>query len=154
MLEELLEKRRQQAQHGRDLWLSFVKQDELENGTYALLLPPDTPEYHEPALKHLPEYLKRRNAKGAVVLDVWEKEDEDEKQERERFLRTYSPLIQRVGFISREDYEALLRFYCLYEFTDRLLIASLEEPDGRLGKNMIGKKDLTIEDLIRVTLYD
>lgn len=149
MYSDLLEKRKKQALEGRELWLSLSEEYQLDAGKYVLVLPPDTTEYHEPALAHLEEFLKRKQAEHAVVLFV-----ENTGAMKKEKIREYSPYIRDVKGISRDDYENLVRFYCLYEFTDHLIIASLEEPDGRLGKNMIGKKGLTVDELINVTLYD
>lgn len=149
--EKLLIERRSQAEKGRDFWLSLVEEYKITTKEYVLLLPPDTPKYHEPALKNLEEFLVKKGAERAIVLYVGEASDESEYEKK---ISAYSAYIKDVKNIHREDYENLIRFYCLYEFTDRLVIASLEEPDGRLGKNMVGKKGLTLEDVVKVTLYD
>lgn len=149
--EKRLNECRSQAEKGRDFWLSLVKEYQIATREYVLLLPLDTPEYHEPALKHLEEFLVKKGASRAIVLYAGEMPDA---AEYEKKISEYSSYIIDVKKIRREDYENLVRFYCLYEFTDRLIIASLEEPDGRLGKNMVGKKGLTLEDVVKVTLYD
>ena len=149
--DKLLNERRSQAEKGRSFWLELVKEYQIATKEYVLLLPSDTPEYHEPALKHLEDFLVKKGADRAIVLYVGEMPDA---VEYEKKISAYSSYITDVKKIRREDYENLVRFYCLYEFTDRLVIASLEEPDGRLGKNMVGKKGLTLEDVVKVTLYD
>ena len=54
---------------------------------------------------------------------------------------------------TRQEAENLMRFYCMYQFTSNLLIASLEKPDGRRGKNLIGKKGLCREEILDMIVF-
>ncbi len=46
-----------------------------------------------------------------------------------------------------------MKFYSLYMFTDRLVIASLDEPDGRNGERMVGKKGITVGEIFPIGVY-
>ena len=54
---------------------------------------------------------------------------------------------------SREEAEDLMRFYCLYQFTDKLIIASVTEPEGRKGSGLIGHKGISLEEVIAVGVF-
>ena len=41
-------------------------------------------------------------------------------------------------------------YYTLQMFTDKLVIASLEEPEGRSGGNLIGVKHITEEEAVAI----
>lgn len=53
----------------------------------------------------------------------------------------------------KEDIKALIQFYCLYEFASNIIIASLEEPAGRMGIGMVGKKGLSSEEIFKGIVY-
>ena len=46
-----------------------------------------------------------------------------------------------------------MQYYCLYEFDKRLVIASLDEPNGRRGSALIGKRGTTKEEIFVIGVY-
>ena len=47
----------------------------------------------------------------------------------------------------------LMRFYCMYQFTPNLLIASLEKPDGRRGINLAGKEWISRQEILDMVVF-
>lgn len=46
-----------------------------------------------------------------------------------------------------------MQFYCLYEFDKRFICASLDEPNGRNGSALIGKRGTTVEEIFVIGVY-
>ena len=46
-----------------------------------------------------------------------------------------------------------MQFYCLYEFNKKFIVASLDEPYGRNGSALIGKKGTTKEEIFVSGVY-
>ncbi len=147
-LDVMYQKAMEQAAHGKKVWMELVEAHDLGPKGVALLLPEETPQYHEASARLLPVYMKKTGMTHGVVL----------RQQGGKVCHWEIPLLESgnifIEFRTKEDMDALLRFYSFYEFTDRLIIGSLELPAGRLGASMIGKKGLTMEDAIGAMLYD
>lgn len=145
-IEELFEKRVAEAENGKKRWKEIVEKYHVDAKSSVLLLPEDTPEYHEAAVKAFPEYLKKNGVENALILCT-----------KERSVCLGEWIAEKeipVAVCQAEELEQLVRFYSMYEFTDCLIIGSLTVPAGRLGSNMIGKKGLSLENAVRVMLFD
>ena len=133
-----------QAKNGRAYWMDFVKKYNIDNTKYVLILPGRQRIYNETAIKKIPEFLKKRGIKKAYVL-------------------TYDPYVIAQGEkvseqmmiveTSEDEIRNLIQFYCLYEFAPNVLIGSLQEPSGRKGNSLIGKKGLTAEEVFAGVVY-
>lgn len=137
-----MKKRIESAKLGRVLWLSLVEKYQINQFVYVIILPDIKKVYNAPALSFLPQFMKKRGAKKAIVLtfDEWVLEQQVDEN------------ILLVAF-EKDKLEALIQFYCLYEFTSNIVIASLEQPAGRLGYGMIEKKGLTSEEIFAGIVY-
>lgn len=161
------EKAMDEAALGKKTWISLTERYGLGKKGVVLLLPAKTPDYHEASVELLPEYMKKTGVLTAVIIlekkgsvPKWldaliksglikmpegeVKEGNDERESEGIFLH----------FLAKEEMESLIRFYSFYEFTDRLIIGSLEIPSGRQGAAMIGKKGLTLKEAVGAMLYD
>ena len=89
--------------------------------------------------------LKSRKYKNAVILT------------HDPAVKKCAPLfsknILRVVDFSRKKAERLMQFYCLYEFDKRFTVASLDEPNGRNGSALIGKRGTTVEEIFVIGVY-
>lgn len=132
------------AKYGRELWISLVKKYNIDNSKYVIIIPEDKRIFSELTLCFLKVFLQKRGVKKAIVLtfDNWVIEQAE----------NYSEYAQ-IEFCGKEDIDALLQFYCLYEFATNIVIASLEKPVGRMGNELIGKKDLTLEEVFAGVVY-
>lgn len=131
------------AKKGRQLWISLVENYQIDCSTYVILLPGTKREYNAPAVIYLNRFLEKKYAKRAILLtyDEWVLEQAAD-----------IPNTEMVYF-SREDAMALIQFYSLYEFAANFVIASLEEPVGRLGCGMINKGNITSEQIFAAAIY-
>lgn len=125
-------------------WHKIVKKKDVNN-TAVILLPDCDQETNLLALLYLDIMLKRRKHQNAVILT------HDPAVEKCAYL--FSKNILRVIPFSREQAKDLMQFYCLYEFDKRFIVASLDEPNGRNGSRLIGKKGTTKEEIFVIGVY-
>lgn len=126
-------------------WHKIIKSKGVESNTAVILLPACDREINYLALLYLDEMLKSRKYKNAVILT----HDPAVKKCAQLFSRN----ILRVVSFSRKKAEHLMQFYCLYEFDKRFTVASLDEPNGRNGSALIGKRGTTVEEIFVIGVY-
>lgn len=174
-LDLIFENALKEAALGKKTWIYLTEKYALGKNGSALLLPTKTPRYHEDSVGLLPEYMKKTGIHTAVILmetgrDIpgWLEDMIDsgivkimennsmaeQKDDKGSSVKTTEGEGIFLHFLLKEEMEALVRFYSLYEFTDRLIIGSLEIPAGRQGAAMIGKKGLTLREAVGAMLYD
>lgn len=132
------------AKKGRKLWLSLTEKYHIDNMKYVIILPDIKRQYNEPALVYLKEFLDKRGIKQALILTY----DEWVLNMKEKYQK-----FAQIEQCSQNDIKVLLQFYCLYEFAPNIIIGSLEEPSGRMGTGIIGKKNLTAEEVFKGIVY-
>ncbi|MCI9289966.1 MAG: hypothetical protein HFF23_10855 [Oscillospiraceae bacterium] len=126
-------------------WHKIVKGKGVGDNTAVVLLPSCEREINHLALLYLDSMLSRRKYKNAVILT----HDPAVK----KCAQLFSPNILRVVSFSRKKAEHLMQFYCLYEFDKRFICASLDEPNGRNGSALIGKRGTTAEEIFVIGVY-
>lgn len=126
-------------------WHKVIKGKGITGNTAVILLPDCDREINHLALLYLDDMLKSRNYKNAVILT----HDPAVKKS----VSLFSQNILRVISFSRKKAEHLMQFYCLYEFDKRFTVASLDEPNGRNGSALIGKRGTTIEEIFVIGVY-
>lgn len=52
----------------------------------------------------------------------------------------FSNKLRAVHKLSPKQVDSLLQLACLYQFDDRFICASIEQPTGRNGGRLVGKK--------------
>ena len=125
-------------------WHKVIRGKGVGN-TAVVLLPSCDREINHLALLYLDDMLKSRKHDNAVILT------HDPAVLKSAGL--FSQKILRVIPFSRKKAEDLMQFYCLYEFDKRFLVASLDEPNGRNGSVLIGKKGTTQEEIFVIGVY-
>jgi len=137
-----IEKRVVKAKYGRKFWLSLVEKFRIDQSVYVVVLPDKKKDNNSLAMSLLLEFLGRKGTEKTIVLfcDEWELEQQ---------------IVKNISFMKckEEEIDGLIQFYCLYEFTTNLVIASLEQPAGRLGLGMIGKKGLEKDEIFAGVVY-
>lgn len=113
--------------------------------TAVVLIPGYDSEVSYMALAYLDDLLQSRNYKNAIVLT------HDKAVEKSASL--FSRNILQVRRITRKNAEDLMQFYCLYDFDKRFICASIDEPNGRNGDKLIGKKGTTKEEVFVIGIY-
>ena len=139
-----MEQRIRQAKSGRTYWMNFVKKYNIDNTKYVLILPETQHNYNESALKNLPDFLKKRGIKQAYILSY----DPYVIAQNEKVSDQITIVVA-----SEEEIQNLIQLYCLYEFAPNVLIGSLQEPSGRKGSALIGKKGLSAEEVFAGVVY-
>jgi hypothetical protein len=125
-------------------WHRLVKKYKLGN-TAVILMPSCDRDYNYNALLYLDQMLKSRKFDNAVILT--------HSEEVMKSAHMFSEKILGIERFSRKRAEHLMQYYCLYEFDKRLVVASLDEPNGRNGRALIGKKDTTLEEIFVIGVY-
>ena len=126
-------------------WHKIVRSKGVEGNTAVILLPSRDTEINHLALLYLDTMLKSRKYKNAVILT----HDPAVK----KCAALFSKNILKVVPFSRKNAEHLMQFYCLYEFDKRFIVASLDEPNGRNGSALIGKRGTTVEEIFVIGVY-
>lgn len=116
------------------------------DGTTAVLLFPSVnqkDEYY--ALLHLDEMMPTRGFNKAIILTV------------DPVVAKVAPLfsknIRETLCITRKKAECLMQYACLFTFDLRFIIASIDEPVGRKGETLVGKRGITREEVFCVGVY-
>lgn len=115
------------------------------NNTAVVLLPTCEREVNHLALLYLDDMLKSRRHDNAIILT--------HDPEVLKAASLYSNKILKVIPFSRKKAEHIMQFYCLYEFNKKFIVASLDEPYGRNGSALIGKRGTTKEEVFVIGIY-
>jgi len=134
-----------QCRHGYFLWHHLVKKHPEIQNTAVILMPSceDMDNYY--AMLYIDQFLEHSERDNAVLLT----HDSRVMQSAASFSAN---IISVIPF-SRKKSEILMKYASLYEFDNRLVIASLNEPVGRNGKSLVGIKGLTEEEIFAIGVY-
>lgn len=111
-----------------------------------ILMPKEKDEYNYYALKHLEQFIKKKNV-GEVVLVTC---DEEAIAAVDLFVSEYKV---KTEYISRKEAMQLIKYYALNEFTSRITIISFTEPYSTHAENLLGVNGVTKEDLVCFDVY-
>lgn len=125
-------------------WHKVTKRKGCGN-TAVVLLPSRERETNLLALLYLDAMLKNRKHANAILLT--------HDPAVIAGAKLFSQNILEVIRFSRKKAENLMQFYCLYEFDKRFIVASLDEPNGRNGSALIGKRGTTKEEIFVIGVY-
>ena len=133
-----------EAIRGWWIWHRVVKRYHLGR-TMVVLLPGCNKEYNYAALRYADQMLAYTGYGDVIFLSV------------DPVVKEAAPILCRhvrtVEVISRLKAQRLMQYYCLFEFDQRFLVASLEEPNGRNAKGLVGVNGTTVEELIALGVY-
>lgn len=140
-MKELFETRIKQAIEGRKTWLWLQKKYKLGVSDYVLLIPSEFENVLHLQIR-FHQFLMKKKARCGVILFP--------KGMKPSFLE-----IETIEYLEcdRNSIEELIRFYCMYQFTNNLLIASLTKPDGRMGEKLMRKKGLTRDEVLDIVVF-
>ncbi|MCI9078956.1 MAG: hypothetical protein HFH68_08540 [Lachnospiraceae bacterium] len=143
-MDSLLERRLEEARKGRLYWLYLLEKYQLDFAGYVLLIPDKEDIVH--LKESFTQYIaKKSGSKGVIIIC----------QELASMAGCKEDSINNVYIetCTIQEAENLMRFYCMYQFTPNLLIASLEKPDGRRGINLAGKEGLSREEILDMVVF-
>ena len=141
-------KKLRKAFRGWYVWHSLVKNHDMKGehkNTAVILLPQDDAENCFFALLYLDRMLSLRRFDAAILLTVSPLSDE--------LISMFSEKVFSVESLSSDDADALLQYYELVEFDSRFIAASLDEPNGRNGRVLIGVSHITVEEMVAIGIY-
>lgn len=130
------------------VWHGLVKKYDMKGkyvNTAVILLPQNDTENCFFALLYLDRMLSLRQFDAAILLTVSPLSDE--------LVSIFSEKVLSVELLSSNDADALLQYYELVEFDPRFIAASLDEPNGRNGRALIGVSDITVEEMVVIGIY-
>ena len=125
-------------------WRKIKKIKGFDN-TAVILLPSIERDINHLALLYLDDMLKSRGHDNAIILT--------HDPEVMKAAHLYSDKILKVVPFSRKNAEYIMQFYCLYEFNKKFIVASLDEPYGRNGSVLVGKRGTTKEEIFVIGVY-
>lgn len=144
-VKKLLKKSKRECQRGFLVWHLLIKKHPEIKNTAVILMPSCEDSYNYYALLYMNQFLKKSKRDNAVLL-TWDKRVI-------QCAKDFSENITSVIPFSRRKAELLMKYTSLYNFDDRLTVASLVEPIGRDGHALIGVRGLTEEELFAIGVY-
>lgn len=139
-MEKLLEESIAKARRGRESWIKLT--GSLTGDFAVVLFPSGDREINDISLKYAKKLAEQKEKVVLLTFDEVLLAQKD----------SFPPDIEILRY-EREEAEELMKFYALYQFTDKLFIASLTEPEGRTGKGLIGRNGITLEELIALGIF-
>lgn len=134
------EKRLNRAKEGRTEWIKLMEEYGGEKNKYIILFPHEGSDCNRYMLKYLSKFAKKVQVDTLLILSCDNMVLEGIKNCED---------INCIGvFWNNVQIQNLLSYYSLYMFTNKLVIASLDEPQGRNGSNIIGAKGVTEEEIV------
>ena len=141
MTEQQIGQKIDRAAQGRLIWLELKEKCAFDEDTFVILFPQAGTMCNAYVMQYLPAFIKKTGA-GRLVLLSHDEKVLNEGPDTDIRIQTQ--------FLSREDAQKIMDYYTLQMFTDKLVIASLEEPEGRSGGNLIGVKHITEEETVAI----
>lgn len=139
-----MEKRIALASRGRELWLNMVENYHIDSNCQVVIIPENDIETQQTAIKYLPRFLQKMYAKRGIVL-TWDGAFLNEPKQMADSIE--------IKVCPKNDIDAIIQFYCLYEFASNLVIASLKQPTGRMGFGIVAHKGLKFEEVFAGVVY-
>lgn len=136
-MDKLLQALVDKAYRGRSCWLSLVEQYKIEKNDMVVLFP------------------KQDDSINAIA---WKYTEKIAEQKRQIFVLSgeeYQSRHSNITWIKfdRQQAEELMQFYALYQFTNQLIIVSLDEPEGRCGRRLEGINGITMEEIVAIGMF-
>lgn len=141
-IDKLLEERIQSAEAGRIFWKELQQKHQFSGKDYIVIFPDENTKCNYYVLKHLDKFAEKNKCKRFFFLTV----SSDIKQQAEQFVNTEYCIVD----CEKKAVNDLITYYMLQMFTENLLIASLDKPEGRNGKNIIGVNGITEEEVAAI----
>lgn len=133
------------AKMGKKVWENWIKEMKISKEDCVLVFPHTDRTFNEIFIRYLMVFKEKRNYKGAVLIF-------SEKNEEAKGL--LDDIKDRSFIVSEKQIESVIKLFGLYEFSNRLIVCSLDKPDGRMGKRMLEKDmDYSLEEIIRVGVF-
>lgn len=155
-IEREFERALTEAKSGLEL-MCELKKKYLLFEPMVLLLPSESNEEDEYAIKYLFYYMLKRGFSKCVIITNNDKvKDKIYKLEKLDKLNKKKNLIQNVVVVTDEQMWDLSRLYCMYipYPVEKFIWGCIGYVPGRRGAKILGKKGVGIDELIRLGVYN
>ncbi len=126
------------ADGGRKLWLKLKSEYGINDSDYVIVVPEDDPVINELTLKYVDEFMNKRNIKRVFIMS--------------RDTTRTVPVVSHIT-LTEEELNSIVQLYELYEFAANVIFASLDVPSGRLGRGLLVKDNIELEDVFKSVVY-
>lgn len=130
---------------GREDYLEIKKKYKIGNEDFIILMPSEDMEVNLYVLLYLSQFKERHSDSKIFILT-------DQRMVLKLHQVTESNHLSEIIEIPNNQMQNLIDLYTLYQFTDKLIIASLDLPKGRTIKNLVGKKNITKEEIVSIAI--
>ena len=134
-----------EAWKGRAIWQSLKNEYNIDYDKIVLVMPEKDEAWNSCALKYLPDFMKRKNAKGAIVCIS----DAGQGNFSDIFAENI-----KVHKMSPTEIARLFRYYCMYKFFDNIVFLYLDKPirDNK-SRYAMEKCNISMDELICLCFY-
>ncbi len=143
-IEKILEKKMKVAKEGEKVW-NKIRSKISDVNEYILLFPEGDDETLKYGMMYMDTFAMRNNIKRICVCT-------DSKFVK-KSIDKYSACLDELIMISRKEVDALIQFYSYFLFDNKFQIVSLTKPNCRNAIDLIGKNQITKEQLVAIGIY-
>ena len=136
-----------QGFYGKMIWHQIIKKNKKYIGNTSIILMPacvDKDNYF--AMLYLNQLIEKYSYNNAVVIT------QDKRVQKN--IQNFSQYVSKVIFCSSMKINAIIQYYLMGKFDERLIVASMNIPLGRNGNRLIGLKGLTEEKVFAIGVYN
>lgn len=145
-MQQIYEQRKKQIEHGRNIWLALEEQYLHIEEEYCFIFPDVQSKCAEYVFRCLPEFIKQKDVKKFFLIGY------DERAFGKADSLQGAETVKII--LSRQQIEDLIAYYMFEEFTKKIVIVSLDCPNGRNGSWLENVKSITLEDIVSLGLLN
>lgn len=128
---------------GYHIWLGLKRKYNIGEDIYFIIMPEDDKELNINSMHHIGAFLKRKYMRGAIVLTLANKIDYSMTENYSKVIK----IVRRPAFVIK----LLLKYYCLIQFKEHIIVVSFNEPYGNRG--LLKKEGVTMEYLTSIYFF-
>ena len=138
-----MDKALMEAVSGRLFWLRISRKHKVDR---YILLPHEESEYNDLAVDYLETYLDKEKVRSALFVSV-------DRTVLGRVAAYNGPYDVYGIYLPPWQMMAMMRFYALYPFSDKVVIVSLTIPYDTCGENLLTVPGVTRRELFCYDIY-
>lgn len=134
-------KRTWQAIKGRKAWLQLIKNYNITQKDYIIIETTKDQELIAWGNQYLDQFVKKHHIRKIIIL-----------RQKGRKIGLHYPKAKYIEY-SRDRIENIIALYCMYYFSNRLLIFDTAYPDTNKLEKLILNKILTKQEIVAIGLF-
>lgn len=143
-IEKILEKKKKIAKDGEKTW-NRIRSKISSMDEYILLFPDGDDEVLKYGMIYMDMFAMRNGIDKICVCT-------DSKFVK-KHIDKYASTLDELIMLSKTEVNALIQFYSYFRFDDKFQVISLNKPNCRNALNMVGKNQVTKEQLVAIGIY-